>query len=211
VISTKYSWKIEIEQAIHSLESLLPLDDQLDPFSKLRLAWECKVEKWHEECLADILSFPPEPEQLTLEDMKNLEPELTAAVLDILFQCNSHRLSLTLRTFEARHDASCLDGDRDLCNRSWQIVYSGAVLLFNSSCQFYTGREVYAEMKGISAPLLNNRCKNRTFVALEADGCLWKEEEIVKAGCESLKKVLLETRPAFPRPESRIIPPDASE
>lgn len=199
-ISSKYYVTPGVEAALTILRN--PGGSiRFPPCYKLRLAWQYQVEDWYDECVMDIISLPPVV--LEREDLRDLEESITVVINEISERVRKHRLELIPYIPEPKHTSTCLDPGR--CARDWSISYATAMLLFAHTRHYYSGREVYDKLRKIEVHTVHESCRSLTLQDINDRGVLWKEEEILDKGKETLKKLLTSTRPMHPRPPARFV------
>jgi len=199
-LSTKYCMKMGVEQAIERLGN--PSNKRsFQPCYKLRLAWEFEIKQWYEDCLMEILSFPPNP--LSKEDVRDLEPELVAIFMSVRESVQRYRLSMLTTIPDVRHGRACDADNRGRCTKEYINAYLAAVMNFAHTADYQSGRDVFGILKKLDVPGVHADCKKANLIYLRDNNILWKEEELCQLGCTRMKRVLESTRPQLPRPEPR--------
>jgi hypothetical protein len=80
------------------------------------------------------------------------------------------------------------------------------MLFFAHTKRFYTGREIFGKLRTIEIPGCNPECRKLTMDELETSEVMWKEEQIIAKGTESMRRLLVNIRPVMPRPKPRYLP-----
>lgn len=199
-ISSKYYITPGIDAALTILRNPSG-SDRFPPCFKLRLAWQYQVDDWYDECIMDIMCLPPAV--LDCDDLRELEEPITVLITEIFERIRKHRLELIPYVPEPKHTATCLDPGR--CARDWSISYATAMLLFAHTRHYYSGRDVFEKLRKIEVHTVHESCRTRTLDDIKDRGVLWKEEEILEKGVESIKKLLSTSRPTHRRPPARFV------
>lgn len=202
-VSNKYCIKNGMDQASSLLKQGISGigETQFNPYYALRLAWEFNLEDWYEDTIRTILNNPFF--ELTTQDVRDIEPKITAIVLSVRMRCHRHRLDLIPYTPEMVHDPSCRD--QAACASDWRTAYSSATFVFAQTRKYYSGREVYQELNSMEIPSIREDCRRLTLDEIESKGVLWREEHFIEKAFDAIKSVLVNERPYLPRPNPRYI------
>ena len=74
-VSSKYCYTIGTNVALRSIREL-SRNFKFSPCYKLRIAWECRVDKWYDECILDIIALPCM--EFNEDDIRDLGDEIEA-------------------------------------------------------------------------------------------------------------------------------------
>lgn len=148
---------------------------QMSPALKLRLGWEYHIVDWIRPALKALLTMPFP--RLTAQDLRFMEPTISAAILSAHSVCLGNRLSLILYVWPLSHSTVSCD-DTIQCGQSWEMAYLAATRHFAHTAVHYSGYDVYDKIAELCVPGLNSACKQITLNGLSDSGGLWKAERI---------------------------------
>jgi hypothetical protein len=127
---------------------------------------------------------------------------ITDIVEQVQARIHQYRLSLKPAVPEIVHSPGC--EDKLPCAKDWEYSYAVTAIFFAHTQRFFTGREVFDMLKRLNSPALFSARRELTLKHMDTQGVLWREEELIKEGAQSIMDYLKAADAPLPRPPPRF-------
>jgi hypothetical protein len=182
VLSKKYVSEPGVRHATHHLAQ----PNSIPATYRLRLALQFHLPELVRVGIEALLK--PPFAALNAQDLRDLEPDMTAIINEYRQKITAHRMTLVCHLAAFIHDFRCYD--TEVCESNWSTAYRSCTRLLANPTSAASGREVLAKFELEKIPSMDIGCFTYTIDSIKANQSFWKEERFVNEAVVAAERLV---------------------